>query len=87
MSQAPGNEIPHTLAALDWGGITCQSGAGCTNRASYVVHLHAVDECNDPDLDPFGNTSKFCALPACGTSRPKSCFKSVGSPVPRARSA
>lgn len=44
MSQAPGNEIPHTLAALDWGGITCQSGAGCTNRASYVVHLHAVDE-------------------------------------------
>lgn len=24
MSQAPGNEIPHTLAALDWGGITCQ---------------------------------------------------------------
>lgn len=64
MSQAPGNEIPHTLAALDWGGITCQSGAGCTNRASYVVHLHAVDECNDPDLDPFGNTVEILCI-AC----------------------
>lgn len=64
MSQAPGNEIPHTLAALDWGGITCQSGAGCTNWASYVVHLHAVDECNDPDLDPFGNTVEILCI-AC----------------------
>lgn len=45
MSQAPGNEIPHTLAALDWGGIT-------------------VDECNDPDLDPFGNTVEILCI-AC----------------------
>ncbi|OSC42646.1 hypothetical protein [Mycobacterium decipiens] len=64
MSQAPGNEIPDTLAALDWRGITCQSAAGCTNRASYVVHLHAVDECNHPDLDPFGNSIEILCI-AC----------------------
>jgi hypothetical protein len=55
MSQAPGNEIPDTLAALDWRGITCQSEAGCTNLATHIVHVHAVDNCNDPNLDPFGN--------------------------------
>jgi hypothetical protein len=56
VSQAPGNEIPDTLAALDWHEITCQSEAGCANRATHVVHRHAVDKCNQPNLDPFGNT-------------------------------
>ncbi|BBX98411.1 hypothetical protein [Mycobacterium lacus] len=54
-SRAPGNEIPDTLMTLDWDDITCQSDAGCTNRATHTVHLHAVDACNTPGLDPYGN--------------------------------
>lgn len=64
MSQTTGNEIPDTLAALDWRDVTCQSGAGCTNRADFIVHLHAVDECNHPQLDPFGNTVEILCI-AC----------------------
>ncbi|GAB7145400.1 hypothetical protein [Mycobacterium riyadhense] len=56
MSGVPGNEIPNTLTALDWNEITCQFGAGCTNRATHTVHLHVVDACNNPGLDPFGNS-------------------------------
>jgi hypothetical protein len=52
------------LVALDWRGITCQSGIGCTNRATYIVSLHAVDECNRPQLDPFGNTVEILCI-AC----------------------
>ena len=55
MSQPAGNEVPDTLAALDWHAVTCQSAAGCTNRATHVAHVHAVDRCNGPLLDPFGD--------------------------------
>jgi hypothetical protein len=55
MNQAPRNEIPDTLADLDWREITCQSDTGCTNLATHIVHLHAVDECNNPDFDSSGN--------------------------------
>ena len=51
----PQSAIPDALAALDWLEITCQSEAGCTNRATHVVYRHAVDECNRPNLDPSGN--------------------------------
>jgi hypothetical protein len=55
VNQAPGNEIPDTLSILDWHQITCQSDAGCKNLATHIVHLHAVDECDNPDLDSSGN--------------------------------
>ncbi|QUR66210.1 hypothetical protein [Mycobacterium spongiae] len=64
MSQTTGNEIPDTLAALDWRGITCQSETGCANRATHIVHMHAVDECDHPHLDPFGNTIAILCI-AC----------------------
>ena len=64
MSQATGNGIPGTLAALDWQTVTCQFEAGCTNHATYVVHRHAVDECNHPDVDPFGNIVEIVCI-AC----------------------
>lgn len=47
--------IPGNLEDLDWDVITCQSPTGCTNRATHIVHLHAVDACNHPDLDSSGN--------------------------------
>jgi hypothetical protein len=52
---AAGAEMSATLAALDWHDFTCQSNSGCTNRATHVVHRHAVDECDRPNADPFGN--------------------------------
>jgi len=52
---APGNDIPDTIVALDWSDITCQSPDGCSNPASHTVHLHMVDDCDDPDLDASGN--------------------------------
>jgi len=64
MNQAPGNEIPDTLAGLDWRSITCQSDVGCSNQATYIVHVHAVDKCNHPELDPFGNTIEILCI-AC----------------------
>ncbi|QLL09978.1 hypothetical protein [Mycobacterium vicinigordonae] len=64
MSQTTGNEIPSAIAALDWQTITCQSHAGCTNRATHIVHRHAVDECNHPRLDPFGNIVEILCI-AC----------------------
>lgn len=64
MSQTTGNEIPDTLAALDWRDVTCQSKAGCTNRATHIVHLHAVDKCNRPHADPFGNFIEIVCI-AC----------------------
>ncbi|MHA7649718.1 hypothetical protein ACX9NE_08155 [Mycobacterium sp. ML4] len=64
MSQTTGNGIPGTLAALDWQTITCQFGAGCTNRATYIVHRHAVDECNHDHVDPFGNVVEIVCI-AC----------------------
>lgn len=47
--------VPDSLEGLDWDAITCQSTSGCRNRATHIVHLHAVDGCNDPDLDSSGN--------------------------------
>ncbi len=55
MNQAPSNEIPDTLVSLDWYDIKCQSDLGCSNPATHVVHVHAVDECHNPNLDPSGN--------------------------------
>lgn len=48
-------QIPATLDNLDWDVITCQSPAGCGNQATHIVHLHAVDACNHPDLDSSGD--------------------------------
>lgn len=64
MSQTTGNEIPGTLAALDWQTITCQADTGCTNRATHIVHRHAVDGCNHPEVDPFGNIVEILCI-AC----------------------
>jgi hypothetical protein len=64
MSQTTGNEIPGTLASLDWQTITCQADTGCTNRAAYIVHRHAVDQCNHPQMDPFGNIVEILCI-AC----------------------
>ncbi len=64
MSQTTGNEIPGTLASLDWQTITCQADTGCTNRAAYIVHRHAVDRCNHPQVDPFGNIVEILCM-AC----------------------
>ena len=47
-----------TLQALDWTDYRCACAHhrdGCTNRAGYVVSIHAVHHCNDAGLDPFGN--------------------------------
>ena len=56
------SEITGLLAALDWHEITCQADGGCTNRATHVVHRHAVDKCNQADLDPFGSVVEIlCA--------------------------
>ena len=46
------------LQALDWTDYRCACAHhrdGCTNRAGYVVSIHAVHRCNDAGLDPFGN--------------------------------
>src|SRR5271163_3970498 len=54
--RVPGTDIPDTLAALDWREITCQSAEGCSNLATHIVHVHMVDDCDDPNLDSCGNT-------------------------------
>ncbi|OBI95320.1 hypothetical protein [Mycobacterium asiaticum] len=64
MSQTTGNGIPGTLAALDWQAIECQSESGCSNRATFIVHRHAVDACNHPHVDPFGNIVEILCI-AC----------------------
>src|ERR1700760_4538302 len=48
-------ELPGALAALDWHEITCKSETACRNPATHIVHLHAVDECNQQHLDSSGN--------------------------------
>lgn len=69
MSQATGNEVPGVLVALDWQTLTCQSDAGCTNRATHVVHTHALDQCNRPNLDPFGNVIDILCGDCLGRAR------------------
>ncbi|ABL03952.1 hypothetical protein OSH39_22445 [Mycobacterium ulcerans] len=69
MSQATGNEVPGVLVALDWQTLTCQSDAGCTNRATHVVHTHALDHCNRPNLDPFGNVIDILCGDCLGRAR------------------
>ena len=49
------DKITDPLAALDWHEFTCQADGGCTSHATHIVHRHAVDKCNQPGLDPFGN--------------------------------
>ena len=51
---APELEI---LEALDWSEIQCQCAhhhKACPNRATHVVHVHALHACNEPGLQ-FGN--------------------------------
>jgi hypothetical protein len=62
VSHTPANEVSDMLAALDWHDITCQSAAGCGNVATHVVHRHAVDKCNQPSLDPFGNVVEILCI-------------------------
>ncbi|OBJ48867.1 hypothetical protein [Mycobacterium sp. 1423905.2] len=64
MSPTTGNGIPGALVDLDWHTVSCQSEAGCSNRATHIVHLHAVDSCDHPNLDPFGNTVEILCI-AC----------------------
>lgn len=49
--------VAETLAALDWGTYRCQCRHkhACDNPAAYIVHIHCIDNCNNPDADPFGN--------------------------------
>ena len=52
---APDLEV---LQALDWSEIQCQCAHhrhACPNRATHVVAIHAIEACNQPGLDPFGN--------------------------------
>jgi hypothetical protein len=49
---------PDTLTALDWHAYACQCpkhGKGCSNQASYTVEIHALEVCNEPGLNAFGN--------------------------------
>ncbi len=39
----------------DWHTIQCQCPHGCTRPAHYTLALHALHQCNDPALGPFGN--------------------------------
>ena len=46
------------LEPLDWTVYACQCpvcAGKCPNRATHVVAIHALENCNGPDLDPFGN--------------------------------
>ena len=60
--QAQPNEITQLLAALDWHEITCQADGGCRNRATHVIHRHAVDKCNQGDLDAFGSVVEILCV-------------------------
>jgi hypothetical protein len=93
-NEAPGTELRGTLAVLDWHEFTCQSEAGCTNRATHIVHLHAVDQCSHPYLDSSGNIiSILCAGCLSGIALeflrqverlkrfPDSCCLTCGAPV------
>lgn len=54
---AAAQRAAETLSALNWDTYSCQCVHGhiCGNRAEFVVHIHALDRCNTPGLDPFGN--------------------------------
>lgn len=49
------------LAPLDWHTISCQcdrkhaTTGDCPNPATRRVEIHALGDCNRPDLNPFGN--------------------------------
>lgn len=44
------------IAHLDFRAIGCQCPMHeCHGDAAYVVAIHAVNACNQPGLDPFGN--------------------------------
>lgn len=48
-----------TLIALDWINYQCQcphhGDTGCHQPARYTLAIHAINTCNQPDLDHFGN--------------------------------
>jgi hypothetical protein len=45
-----------TLTALDWTSYACQCPAhDCTDRAAFVVRVHAISACTRSGLDPGGN--------------------------------
>jgi hypothetical protein len=55
------------LDALDWHGVRCQSPLGCDRRASAVLHVHIVDDCDGEDTDADGNfVSLLCSEHAVG---------------------
>jgi hypothetical protein len=46
-----------TLTALDWHRIGCQCHKHrCPKSADFIVETHAIGRCDDPDLNPDGNT-------------------------------
>ena len=71
-NRAPGGGVPDALALLDWHEITCQSEAGCANRATHIIYRHAVDACNRPDLDPSGDIVDILCI---------SCMRAVKAQV------
>lgn len=54
---AAAQNAAETLSALNWDTYRCQCvhGHTCTETAGWVVHIHAIDACNQPGLDPCGN--------------------------------
>lgn len=51
-------QASETLSALDWTDYRCactHHPGGCSNRAGYVVSVHAIHRCSTAGLDPFGN--------------------------------
>jgi hypothetical protein len=55
------------LEALNWHDIQCQSPEGCKHRASVVLHVHVMDDCQHAEADRFGNVvAILCSQHALG---------------------
>ena len=66
------DSLGDALARLDWQEYTCQClmhADGCRNRASFVVAIHAIDCCNRPGVDPYGNRIEILCLWCLATLR------------------
>jgi len=66
------DSLRDALAHLDWRDYTCQClmhPDGCRNRASFVVAIHAIDCCNKPGVDPYGNRIEILCLWCLATLR------------------
>ena len=46
---------PNPLEQLDWTAIRCQSETQCQLKATHVVHLHAVGDCDNDETNADGN--------------------------------